>query len=203
MENPFPDTVAVTLAALSDYDAFAAFVKKPDWKNVVDPAFLSHATDQEAQAHEMLGATRAGETLIIVFLLFVAGILLFVLMELARRRALARSEEILVERLVGADDATVLLPFVVESTLLLLCALTISVLLLGFFLIFLLPVLVPALASGGIFGTLHDETAALLLRYSLPIFFLEVLLSPVMAYLGAWLGLRPQLKSPQLSLAAN
>jgi cell division protein FtsX len=113
---------------------------------------------------------------------------------------LARREEVLVERLVGAGEWTVLLPFAVEGTLLLFAAFVLSVLCLLIVISFL-PSLVPTLLQ----GTLAElsATVAMLLWLWLPWALLaECLAIPFLAFAGAWLGMRPLLKSPKLALAA-
>ena len=203
LANPFPDTIAVTLRSLADYDRFAAFSRQSQWKTIVDPTFLSQATDQEAQVHEMLRVTQAGQTLVFVFLALIAGILLFVLMELTRRRAQARSEEMLIERLMGADTPTILVPFVVEATMLLIIALALALLIVSLFLVFVLPIVVPALGADGVFHALRTETVSLLWGLLPGVLLFEILLTPVLAFVAAWLALRSQLQTSCLSLVTN
>lgn len=201
LENPFRDTVAVTLRSLSGYDAFAAFVKDARWSAIIDPSFLSDASDQEGQIREFIRMTHAGTLLIGVFLGLIGLVVLFVLVELVRRRALARSEEILVERLVGADQTFVLLPFVTEAFFLFLVALILSILLMLAFLQ-VLPAFIPSLLEGQAFGELRIHVVALLRVWLVPLFLLQLILAPLFAFLGAFLGMRSQLKTPKLSLAA-
>ncbi len=198
--NPFPDTLAVTLKSLSEYDDFAAFVRQSAWATTVDPAFLSHATDQEKEVHQLLRLAGAATTVVAGFLVLAALVLLFVLMELIRRRALMRKEEILVERLVGAHSIFTLTPFITEATILLWAATALSMLLLGGFL-FGLPILVPALASGGPFDVARQQVLPLL-QTGLPVILVvEILAMPPLAAAGAYLGMRPQLSSGRLHFA--
>jgi cell division protein FtsX len=200
LENPFPDTVAVTLASLDDYEAFVGFAKDSQWQGVVDPEFLSKVTDQETQVHELLQVASSGRSITLFFLVLVAVLLLVVLMELVRRRSLARAEEIIVERLVGAHQLAVLVPFATEAAVLLLISFLIAaVLIVG--LLFVLPTLIPALAAGGAFASLRLEVEQLLQAYAPIIFLIELFAIPVLAFVGAWLGMRPQLKTSRLALA--
>ncbi|MEK7590894.1 MAG: permease-like cell division protein FtsX [Patescibacteria group bacterium] len=188
LENPFPDTIAVTLRSLDDYDAFAAFIRQEQWKSVVDPTFLSQVTDQEQQVYEMLRFTEAGRSLVLFFLLLVAGVAFFLLIELVRRRALERREEILIERLVGASPLSSILPFAVEASALMSAALLLSVLLIVFLLLSL-PALVPAFSVGGPFAALKNAVFSSL-RVSGPVItLLEFLVIPVIGFTGAWIGL--------------
>ncbi len=200
LSNPFPDTISVTLKNLDDYDAFAQFVRSDEWRAVVDPGFLSKATDQETRIHELIGLTQAARLLAILFLGLIGIVLLFVVMELVRRRALMRSEEVFIERLFGAQDTAILLPFIVESTLLLFLSLIITSALLAVFL-YVLPTVAPVLAEGGTFATLRRQMIPLV-QTVLPLFIgIEFLLVPVLATFGAWFGMGQQLRSKRLIIA--
>ncbi len=189
IQNPFPDTVAVTLRDLSDYEAFSAFVQQPEWRSVVDHAFLSQATDQELQLRQMLRLTDAGRTVAGIFLSLTGGILLFIVVELVRRRAFLRREEVFVERMSGAQEASVVLPFATEAGLLLAIALGLGLVFLVFFL-FALPLLVPALADGGAFALLRTHVSALLFRYGPGLIAMQFVLIPLVGFAGAFLGTR-------------
>jgi len=115
MANPFPDTVGVTLTSLDDYGRLSEFVEQPRWRNVVDPTFLSQVTDQEKQVQEVLRTVQAGRSLTILILALTGGVLLFLLMELVRRRALDRADEVFIEQLTGAHPLSILLPFTTDS----------------------------------------------------------------------------------------
>lgn len=193
LENPFSDTIAVTLRSLDDYDAFTAFIRREQWQSVVDPSFLSQVTDQEQQVYEMLRFTEAGRSLVLFILLLVAGMAFFLLIELVRRRALQRSDEILVERLVGASPLSSILPFAMEASVLMSAAFLLSVILIVFFLL-ILPALVPALSVGGLFAPLKNEVFSSL-RISGPVIaLLEISVIPLIGFTGAWIGLRKELR---------
>ncbi len=189
IDNPYPDTVAVTLKSLTDYDAFADFTRQATWKDTVDPAFLTQTTDQEQEVRQMLTLTRAGRMLSIGFLALTGAVLLFVLMELTRRRALLRSEEILVERLFGAREASVLVPFATEAGLLLFLAVAISAALLAG-LIAVGPSVLPSLSGSGAFAALRTETSSLVRSLGPLILIVEFLAIPFLAFAGAYLGMR-------------
>lgn len=200
LQNPFPDTFAVTLKSLDDYEAFASFAKEPQWQGVVDPAFLSKATDQEAQVHELIQVARSGRSIALFFLVLIGVLLLTVLMELVRRRALARAEEIIVERLVGANELAVLIPFATEAAALLLISFVVAVGIVVAMVLFL-PSFVPALSEQGVFSGLRLEVINLLRAYGLPLLLAELLTIPALAFAGAWLGMRPQMRTSKLALA--
>ncbi len=189
IQNPFPDTVAVTLRSLSGYDRFAAFVKGEQWQKVIDPTFLSQTSGQENELRKMLRLTDAGQSLSLLVLFLTGCILLFIVIELVRRRAFLRKEEVFVERMSGAREASVVVPFATEATVLLITALFLS---LGclFIILLLLPTLVPALADLGTFGPLRAEIGRLITLYGPMLFLLELLLAPAVGFVGAFLGTR-------------
>lgn len=199
MGNPFPDTVGVTLRSLGDYQIFRRFIEQKQWQHVVDPAFLSEVTDQEKQIYELLRFTSAGRSLTGIILIVVAVVLLFITTELVRRRVLGRANEVLVEKLVGSSPLMMFVPFATEACILLLIAIGISmatsiVLLVSF------PAMVPALRVGGVLSALSQEMAPLI-SSTLPAYFLlEILLIPVVASVGTWLGMHHELQARTLSL---
>jgi len=197
LKNPFPATFRITLHSLDDYQEFSAFVKQDMWKDVSDANFLTETTNQEHQIQELLRVTQAGRFLVLSFLLLTCVVLLLILMELVRRRSLMRSEEILIERLFGASDISVLLPFATESAMLLLGALAFSAVLLVGFLI-LLPTLSAALSTQGILSSIIGAIKPPLVAFLPVALVLELALAPLLAFLGAWLGMRPQLMSRKL-----
>ncbi|MBM3230699.1 hypothetical protein FJZ28_00030 [Candidatus Peregrinibacteria bacterium] len=200
LENPFADTIGVTLKNLEDYRLFSAFVGKEEWRMTVNPTFLTDVTDQEKQMYALLRVTQTGRALMGVILVVTGTALVFIVTELTRRRALARSDEVLVERLVGATPMSILLPFATEATVLcaisvVLSAAVLSVLLLA------IPLLVPGLSSGGVLTDLRAEVTPLLHSLLPIIIAVEILVSPLIAGTGAWLGIRPQVVSPRIAYA--
>lgn len=188
LKNPFPDTLAVTLRSLADYDVFKTFVRGEAWASIVNPEFLSRTSDQEREVQEMLRLTEIGRSLVYLVLSLLLFILLFVLVELVRRRALARKEEVLIERIVGAQEVSILLPFATEGALLLLVSITISLVLVLIAAI-LLPIVFPSLLSGAI-GALWAELGSSV-SVRIPLLLLgEAIVAPLIALAGAWLALR-------------
>ncbi|MDP7069223.1 MAG: permease-like cell division protein FtsX, partial [Candidatus Peribacteraceae bacterium] len=198
IENPFKDTIGISLVALSDFDAFAKFVENPRWNAVVDPAFLSQISDQEEHVYSLLSITSAGRLLTIIILAITASALVFITTELVRRRALARSDEVLVERLVGATPLSITLPFITESAVLLWAAIVFSTATL-LLLLSVLPAMAPALNANGVLGPLIVEMNPLLSTMFPILLCVEILISPAIACAGAWLGVRPQVRTPCIS----
>ncbi|MFH0851695.1 MAG: permease-like cell division protein FtsX [Candidatus Peregrinibacteria bacterium] len=197
VDNPFPDTIGVTLRSLNDYPAFSAFLSDFRWQQLVDPALLLGLTHQEERVHELLRVANGGQNLAAILLLLACAILLSTVIEFTRRSAMSRSAEVLVERLVGADSSTLMLPFIWEATLLLWGGIVVSAIVLSVFLL-ILPTLVPSLSSGGALSPLF--TAAMpIISFALPLsIVLELLCAPLLAMTGVWLGIRPSLKEVTL-----
>lgn len=199
LENPFPDTVGVTLLSLNNFPDFDAFISEARWQNVVDPAFLSQATEQEAHVYELLRLTNAGRSIAMLFLLLTTGIVLFVTTELIRRRVIGRSEEVLVEHLSGAQSFGILIPFATEASVLLLIAvLGSAVILLA--ILMTLPMIAPTLGDSGALRSLTLEMSPLL-RSKFPLYILiEVLCAPLLGWFGAWLGVLPKIGARSLAI---
>lgn len=193
IQNPFPDTVSVTLKSLDDYAVFASFVRQEQWSAIVDPGFLSSITDQESEVLSLLELTRAGRAVMGALVLVLAIIILGIIIEIVRRRALYRHEEIFVEQLTGASAWWVMTPFITETSLLLWAAVVVSV---GVAAggVFLLPVYVPALATLGEYAVLSRETMHVVWQYVPWVLAAEVLLVPLVALIGTMLALRLHLR---------
>jgi len=197
MGNPFPDTIGVTLAALDDYPLLSTFISGAEWQPVVDPTFLSTISKQEERMHELIRVARGGRSLAILLLGITGGVLLSIIVELTRLRAFHRRDEVLVERLAGANAATIIVPFAAEAAVLLWMGILVSAILMTIFLLFL-PLLVPALNASGALGTFREEVSPLISAWFPVCVILQILLAPPLATLGAWLGIRKDIRSPSL-----
>jgi len=199
LENPFPDSIGVTLNRLQDYDQFSQFIENDIWRTVVDPTFLSEVSDQEDHIYELIRLTDAGQSVTILILCITGLALLCTTTELVRRRALARNDEIMVERLVGAHSLAIIVPFTTEASILLIGSMLAS----GILLLIVTPLapsLIPALGTGGVLSSLQLEFQPIF-RNLFPQYLIgEVLLSPVVAFAGTWLGIRAKIKSSTLSI---
>lgn len=199
LENPFTDTIGITLTTLDRYDEFTRFVQQPEWSGIVDPTFLSEVTNQEAQVHELIELTRAGRTIAMIVLLLTGCVLLFIVIELVRRRSLDRADEVFVEKLVGAHPLSIFVPFATEASILLWVSIATSMLVLVVMLA-LLPVLLPPTQGSGVLEVLGEDLTRRT-RSFLPLSAAaQFLLAPVLAGFGAWLGVLPQLRAKTLSL---
>lgn len=198
MGNPFPDTIGVTLASLDDYPLLSTFITGAEWQQVVDPTFLSTISRQEERMHELIRVARGGRSLAILLLGLAGGVLLATVVELTRLRAFHRRDEVLVERLAGANTTTIILPFAAEATALLWMGILVSTIAMTVFL-FTLPLLVPALSANGALGALREAASPLLASWLPVCIVLQLLLAPLLATLGAWLGIRSDIRSPSLA----
>ena len=168
----------------------------------IGPAALETVEIRQMQKmfFELQDFTDAGRSLAMIILLMVTGILLFLTTELVRRRVLGRADEILVEKIVGASPLSMFIPFATEACILLLASTIVSI---GgsLFLLSLLPTFIPILASGGILSELVSEVRGLVLS-TLPLYFaIEILLVPVVAIIGTWLGMCRELMAKTLTLS--
>lgn len=188
LDNPFPETVGVTLASLDDYPVFKTFIEDERWHGVVDAGFLTEATEQEAQVYELIRLTNTGKSLVTFFLGITTFVLVFITTELVRRRVLSKSEEVMVEQLSGAHTFGILLPFATEATVLLLTALLASaVVTVG--LLYGLPYLLPALAEEEAMFALISTIKPLLITMMPILLLVQALITPLLGWFGAWLGM--------------
>lgn len=189
IENPFRDTVAVTLASLDSYDDFVSFIRQPTWQQVVDAQFLSQATGQEQELRGMLRVTQAGTLIADLFLALIGLILLAVIVELTRRRALQRKEEVFVERMSGAPELSVVLPFATETAILLWISLAFSLVVIAV-VVGIFPGAVALLSDPGIFGELSVQWIHSVMTWGPVCVLLQIIAAPLLALLGAYLGTR-------------
>ena len=189
IDNPFPDTFSITLTSLDYYTAFQAFVEQDRWKSVVNPSFLSSATDQERQMQTLLQVTGTVRMLVSVFVVIAFIVLCFVVLEWVTRSLARRARELLLEKMLGAPPLGILLPLVTEMASLLLLSLFLGTAIIAL-LVVMLPTLLPALALEDVFVELQGQVV-LLLKTVVPwILPIEFLMMPVLALGGALLGER-------------
>lgn len=192
IDNPFPDTLGVRLKRLEDYPAFLQFLKQPVFATVVDPSFLSTTTDQEQQVERLTEVVFASRTVLIFVVGLTVAVLLFVVIELIRRKALLKRQELFVEQLVGASNSDILLPFMVEMVCLLFFALLCSYVVIAA-IVLLLPVFLPALSTGGMFGQWSGASLKVLFSWSPWTVFFELLLILFLSVIGTLIALKSQL----------
>lgn len=192
MQNPFPETMGVRLKNLKDYPALVEFLRQPVFSAVVNPAFLSTTTDQEHNVQQTLSLTSMAHTIVLLGVGILFTVLLFVVIELIRRRVLLKQGELFVEQLVGAPRFAILTPFFVEVFFLLAIALALSILATAF-LIIVVPFIVPSFTENTTLLLWIDMSRGLLLRLSPVVFIGELLLIVTLALLGTMFAFRDQL----------
>jgi len=195
LDNPFPDTIEVTLATLGEYDTLTQFIQQDRWRTVINPSYLSSVTAQEREIRSLLQVTSGIRTLTVLFLCVAFAVLCFVVIEWAARATHRRSQEIMLENLLGAPPVAVLLPFVTEMTILLLSALFIGTVLVALFL-FVLPLFLPALALESAYGEVSGQILPLLTSVFPLLLLFEILLLPALSAGGTVLGTRKKLLWP-------
>jgi cell division protein FtsX len=198
IQNPFPETIAVRIKHLQDFRLLTQFLQQSIYAATINPNFLSHTTDQQDQVEKLLAATETLRSFLLLIVVLVTLVLLFVIIELVGRRALLRSEEILVQQLVGATTFTILLPFSIEVLCLMFLALILSFTLIGFAL-YGIPIVLPSFAAGGLFAQWVEvfwQTLITLLPWMM---LMEVIVLPLLAVGGAFFGLWSRLHRPTLS----
>lgn len=107
--NPLPASLQINLQDPSDYVAVAAFLRGD---NSVDRVLnIQQTVDQMVS---IIGILRTGG---LVVLVVVGIIVLFIIMNTIRIAVVSRADEIEIMRLVGASDAFIRWPFVLEGAL--------------------------------------------------------------------------------------
>ncbi len=190
--NPFPDIFSVTLISLDAYDRFAADIRSDRWKTVVDPSFLTTASDHEEEIRTLLQVTDGVHTLSVLFMVVALLVLGCAVFEWVSRTAARRGNELLMRHLTGGSPLQVLLPFTAEMTVLLVAAALIAMVMVIAFLL-LLPLMLPAVALETPFRTLQSSFVPLLWT-ALPAFLLvQIVCMPFIAYAGTALTARKNL----------
>lgn len=200
IENPYPETLGVRLKSLDDYPTFLSFLQQPSFAKVVNPTFLSQTTDQERQIYRLLDIITSARLLLFCVVGLLLVVLLFTIIELVRRRAIMRSEELFVEQLVGASPGAMLIPFCGEVMTLMSLAFILSV---GctFACLFLLPLLLPSLSTGGLFAPWVMQVRGTLL-VSLPWLLIgELAALTIISTAGTAAALWSRLQTTTLSIA--
>lgn len=170
------------------FDIIRQALAAPQWSPIIHPSFLADMRDTQTRLRSQLLMVR-GVELFAGFLSLVGLSMLFaVLTALVRRGTWKRREEVELEELLGASRFDTVLPVATGITLSLLPVSLLATLLVlcGYV---LLPFAPEALSEGPSL-LLRREVHALLLTIGPVIFLFEMLLMPVMATAGAWVGMR-------------
>ncbi len=199
LRNPFHDSVTITLSSLHQYRSLMNVLEGSTWQEMIDPSFLSEANAEREYIGSLLKLTEGMRSLALFVLCIGAATLLATVITLAKTRAIARSEEVLVERLAGAQTATILLPFIAEASILMSIAAVVSIAL-ATAIAASAPLLLPALASSGVLHELWIAVRQLLWSFIPMALLIELLLIPCLATIGTWLGLSGRIHSPRIAM---
>jgi cell division transport system permease protein len=193
LRNPFPDTIVVTLASLNNYGDLTDFVRNGQWSNVVDPTFLSRVSAQEQEAHALASVASGLYRIAFVLVGLVVITLLFVLSSLVRTRALEQKDEITIQKLVGAPELSIEVPFMTEITILLFLALLLGGALFGIVVLFL-PSFITGLQFGGVFYALRQSVENQLLFFGPFLLITEIISVILLAIVSTRFGLMSHAK---------
>ncbi len=179
----------ITLTSPEAYAALGAFIAQPVWKNVVNPDVLASVNAAESRAGALLSVTRSVGTLLTFFIALMTIALLLVLADIVRRRMQHRQNEALLEALLGASPADILIPQTMHTGMFVLLSLLSAsfVVILG---LFALPLLLGSFTGAGL--QLQQTVIGSLLFAGPVILLVEMLLAPGVAFGGAWIGLRSE-----------
>lgn len=199
IDNPYPDTLSVTLSTLDSYDAFNGFIQNERWKNVVNPSYLSSATDQEQSIRILLQVTQVVRILVAFFIGVGFFILCFAIIEWVLSHMARRRNELLLEHVLGAQPLSMLAPLVTQMSVFLLIAHVIAMAAIVLLLV-LLPLLMPAVALEEPFVELKEQMTPLLWSVLPSLFVAQFFLLPLLALGGTLFGAR---SLPGARLAAD
>lgn len=187
LRNPFPSVFSIALTSLRHDRDLEAFLSQPQWKDVVQPTYLSAMRDQEGQMGGALQTTDTVSTFLWALLGCAIVILSVVMVALVRRRAEQCQADMELERLLGASDIDVLTPFATELVISLLVAL-----LAGTALVVGAAMLLPFLGAD-LPSSLSDAVSAAWSSVRLagvPVVLLELVLALPLAVGAVFLGVR-------------
>ena len=199
LRNPFHDSVTITLSSLNQYRSLLQVLEGGAWQDIVDPSFLSEANADREYIGSLLKLTEGMRSLALFVLSIGAATLLATVITLSKTRAIARGEEVLVERLAGAQTATILLPFIAEASILMGIAAVVSIAL-ATAIAACAPLLLPALQTAGVLQELWITVRELLWSFIPMALLIELLLIPFLATTGTWLGLASRIRSPRIAM---
>ncbi len=191
LQNPFPDSIAVTLASSDAYPAAMALLQDARWQGVVAPEFVAAAAARQAQLSEVLQVTQAGSDAALGIVAVAAAVLLLALVSLLHRRVLQRSADTQTQMLLGAAPSDIFVPLWTETMLILLGGLTVaSGLLVG--LVFALPSLLPAASQSQFVSAVALSLLPALEQLGPITLGIALLALPLLAALAAAFGLTSQ-----------
>lgn len=187
--NPFPDSFSVVLSSLDSYEQLMAFMQEPAWRNVVEPAGLAAVAGQESEVRGYLSVTRSLTVLAFAFLWVCIAALLLIILDVAYQRAHERRADMVLERILGASTAQVVIPFATEIIVLLLGALLVGTLCAAGITVSV-PFLLPGFEPGGIYAEARTYILPILLFFLPVIIAIEAALAVLLGLLDGYVAAR-------------
>ncbi len=186
-KKQFRDSFAVTLHSLDAAPSLFTFLRQDDQAKLLDPASFLHLQERAQEVGTVAALLHALSDWAVGIAIAAFLAVIFVLAGALRRCALWSQEEVKVERLAGAGEWAILLPFATEGFLLLLIAGIVSALLSAFAhsILSVVPTLQPGISF------LEEYVGSLLI---FAIMGIGILCSLAIAPLAAWLGVRGAVK---------
>lgn len=195
--NPYRDTVSVTLARISAFDTLRAFGMEPRRAATIDPLFLSQVDRQYAVLAAQMQILETGRALAFIALAVTIVTLLLLVADSSRRTALLRRGDLFVERMAGADELSLVIPFAVEAIVVLFVAFCVSLGAVAL-LLFGAQALFPQLAEPFV-----GVWTAFLFAYGPVAALVGCMALAIVGFLGAVMGIRRVHFSPHGPFAIN
>lgn len=183
--NPFIDVISVRFKDFWSSQGFSSFLRQASWGTVIDSASLSLIAEQQREIYNQVILASTARAVGWTLFFITCAVLIAAIAELVRRRALQRRDEIFVERMAGADDEAILLPFATEATVLL-----VGALLLGLLCTAMILLALPTIFSTFTATLWWTETGRLILASAPIALAIAVIFMPFLAWAGSILGLR-------------
>ena len=186
MENPFPETVILELQSPKSAAMLESELRE-NWQTVVDPAFLSETTQQKQELATFAELVDAGYTVSTRFLYTAIGLLTLILVLLMRQYAVHHRDDMLMDMQMGAERYRVVLPYILQTCVLLLIAGVIGTIL-AMGVLWIVPGHVSALGAGGALETYATEYLLTLKSFGFTLLGIELVAIPIIASIGVILG---------------
>jgi cell division protein FtsX len=191
LQNPFPDSIGVTLESADAYPETMALLQDARWQGVVAPEFVAAAAARQAQLSEVLQVARAAGDATVGIVGVAAAVLLLALASLLHRRVLQRSADTQTQMLLGAAPSDIFVPLWTEAVVILFGGLVLAAAALAG-LVFALPTLLPGAMQSPFVEAVALSLQPALLELWPWVLGIALAAVPVLAALSAAFGLTSQ-----------
>jgi cell division transport system permease protein len=185
--NPFPQTVHVQISSLNDYEYFTEQLQQEKWRSVLAPSFSTSTSEQETYIRQTIAVSTAISRAIIAFIALALVVLVYIIIELIRSKIMHKNEEIIIQRLCGAMHFYIVLPFVVEVSLILLLAVSLSIIVM-LSVAMAAPFVFTSLSTNGILSQLWLRSSQIFTERVTVLVLIQLVCIPFVAWFGTWLG---------------